>query len=131
MTSGNYLVLALTIVNLVLLASQTLGNDVSAATQIVRAERFELVDSRGTVRAKLMVRDDDFAGLSLFNAKGEHRASLQAGADGATLLLEALDGKHRAMLTTAPGPRRTYLHLVDGHGFVSFDPEQTIRKENR
>ncbi len=50
MTSGNYLVLALTIVNLVLLASQTLGNDVSAATQIVRAERFELVDSRGTVR---------------------------------------------------------------------------------
>jgi hypothetical protein len=80
------------------------------AARTVRAERFELVDSQGKVRAAL----DVYAGspcLVLNDAAGKGRAMLNLLANGATLALHDAQGKLRAGL-----------HVTDkGAGLDLFD----------
>jgi hypothetical protein len=55
---------------------------IEAAAEVVRASRFELVDSEGHVRAALTLDGDGNPGLSFSDAQGNVRASLVLGQEG-------------------------------------------------
>ena len=55
---------------------------VEAAAEVVRASRFELVDSDGNVRAALTLDAEGNSGLSLSDEEGNVRASLVLGPEG-------------------------------------------------
>ena len=107
--------------------------------KVFRAERFEVVDRNGTIRAVMGMRlgwpglalfdkdgmlravlavDNDVAGLRLTNEKGRDRACLIARENAAGLALHDKDGKERAALAVnadgSPG-----LTLLDKDGKVS------------
>jgi len=55
---------------------------IEAASEVVRANRFELVDSEGKVRAALTLDGEGNPGLSLSDGDGNVRASLVLGREG-------------------------------------------------
>jgi len=92
-----------------------------AATQpvanVVRAQRFELVDAKGKVRIQLGIggKDGQAPGAGLFDEKGQLRAALAVGADGSPFLsLYDEKGNGRAGLSAVP--EGTGLTLYDEKG---------------
>jgi hypothetical protein len=82
---------------------------------VVRAKRFELVDSEGKVCAKLALREDEMPGLSLFDRDGHERGTFCIDTQGAL---------HLTMRTKSGGVFGTLsfgtdwrlgLQLIDGH----------------
>ena len=53
-----------------------------AAAEVIRAKRFELVDSEGNVRATLQLDEAGAPGLALFDEEGRARAALVLGGEG-------------------------------------------------
>jgi hypothetical protein len=90
---------------------------------VIRAQRLEIVDDEGRVRAALAAdRDnhegDDIVGLELFAATGETRAWL-LDVGGVVQLALALHGNQVAVLESVPrsgGSATTSLVLCDGPG---------------
>lgn len=84
--------------------------------KVLQAERFEVVDQAGKVRAVLAVADSGALGLTLADQAGKTRAILGTLSDG-TPHLGFLDrtGKARALLGTMPNGRMV-LALLDKHG---------------
>ena len=81
------------------------------APEVIRAQRFELVDAEGRLRAVLTD-----AGLVLYDEKGKSRATLSLDTDGRpTLSLSDERGKLRAMLALDGSPT---LMLWDEQGEV-------------
>ncbi len=87
----------------------------ASGPDVVRAQRFELVDAEGRVRALLAMSLDGRPGLAFLDEKGEGRAGLVLGTDGPTLELWDKKGKLRARLAVHPdlGPALT-LHDEQG-----------------
>jgi len=77
--------------------------------KVVRAERFEVVDAKGEVRAVLAVREDGTPHLALFDADGQVRAIVAVLPSGTPdLYLCDADGKPRASLAVwEDGPSLT------------------------
>jgi hypothetical protein len=72
---------------------------IEAAAEVVRASRFELVDSDGNVRAALTVDGEGNSGLSLSDEEGNVRASLVLNREGIPRLnLMGKSGTVRASL---------------------------------
>lgn len=71
--------------------------------KVVRAEKFELVDSKGKVRGAFSTGIDGNAELSLFGKQGKERAVLTLDATGPTISLKDDDGELRARLTLVAG----------------------------
>ncbi len=66
----------------------------AAAPEVVQAQRFELVDAEGEVRARLSVAPTIGPGLFLYDDRGEVRARLRLTRDGCpTLELWDEDGR--------------------------------------
>lgn len=69
------------------------------AAAAVRAQRFELVDAEGNVRARLALQEDGTPGLCLCDAKGKMRAGLLLNREGVPqLCVWAESGALRATL---------------------------------
>ncbi len=85
---------------------------------VVRAERFELVDAAGHVRAALGTSKEGHIGLGIFDDDGNLRAALHLPPDGsARLSLGDGNGVERAMLGVEPDGSPV-LHLGDETGKV-------------
>jgi len=91
---------------------------------VVRAKRFELVDSEGKVCATLALREDEMPGLSLYDREGQERATFAIDTGGAL---------HLAMRTKTGGVLcslrfgsdwRPGLQLVDGNYQVIWSAVQ-------
>ncbi len=67
--------------------------------QVLRAERFELVDASGAVRAALALDEEGNPGLILLDSQGVQRASLSLMPDGSPrITLYGKTGLRRASL---------------------------------
>ena len=95
--------------------------DVRAAVKagvpkVVRAQRFEVVDSKGKRRASLSLGADGSPALNLLDKHGKARAALSVGADGSpALALFDKDRKVRAVLALLPDGRPLLaVHDKDG-----------------
>ena len=108
--------------------------------EVVRAQRFELVDTAGEVyarlgfekgqvqfnlydkqgqdRASFVLFADGMPGLVLFDDKGEQRLSLSASSDASTL--EMMDAAGRKLLNLSVGPGKS-------SGLGVFDEQQKLR----
>jgi len=81
----------------------------------VRAERFELTDSSGRVRAVLEMRDGQPM-LSMCDARGNERVSIGVASDGASsVIIRDSEGFGRGGLVFVPGTGAS-LSLNDGRG---------------
>ncbi len=107
------------------------GADKASAPEIVRAQRFQLVDDRGGVRAELAMSEGQ-PGMTLYDAEGRIRADISLGSDGAPRLGLGWDnGKPCVLLSldeVALG-HRALLSLLDRRGrtrvALSVDPEDS------
>ena len=69
---------------------------------VVQAQRFDLLDANGTLRARLGVEaDNDSAGLTVFDSNGQARASIALGGDTAVVQTLSPQGG-RATLSALP-----------------------------
>jgi hypothetical protein len=69
---------------------------------VVQAQRFDLLDANGTLRARLGVdADNDSAGLTVFDSNGQARASIALGGDTAVIQTLSPQGG-RATLSALP-----------------------------
>jgi hypothetical protein len=90
----------------------------NAAPEVLRAQRFELVDSAGNVRGLLSLGDQTCPRLVLFDEQGDARARLMLHLDG-TPMLSLYDQTGRggvALAVGEEGPRG--LHVRDEEGTV-------------
>ncbi len=88
-----------------------------AVPGVVRAQRFELVDAAGKLRAGLEVRGAGSAGLVLYDARGTGRAWLLVADDGTPSLdLRDAAGKLRAGLEVYGDDGSAGLTLTDAVG---------------
>jgi hypothetical protein len=73
---------------------------------VLRAERFEVVDAAGIVRAQLGQNSEGMTGLSIFDLQGNTRVAMQQRADGLGLFsIQSAKGEVLAKLGTAPDDR--------------------------
>jgi hypothetical protein len=87
-----------------------------AAADVVKARSFEVVDTFGTMRAKLGMGTDGIVGLGLSDATGETRAALAVVPDGTvSLVLFGARQAERAQLTLNRD-KRVGLSLSDTNG---------------
>jgi len=92
------------------------GKQVPVA-KVLRAERFEVVDSSGKVRAALETLPDGSPGLTLRDKDGQMRAWLSLLPDGSPgLTLRDKDGQMRAGLLLSNGSPGLSLWGKDGKG---------------
>jgi hypothetical protein len=63
------------------------ATDTAAAPSVLRAQRIELVDERGIVRARLNTESNGEVMLRLMNQQGEIRVKLGASGEGSGLIL--------------------------------------------
>ena len=90
------------------------GKQVPVA-KVLRAERFEVVDSSGKVRAALETLPDGSPGLTLRDKDGQMRAGLLLSNGSPGLSLWGKDGKGGAMLAVrADGSPELALYDKDG-----------------
>ena len=61
----------------------------TSAPEVIGAQKFELVDAEGRVRAALEVKDDGTAQLELCDEKGRPRAAVGLETDGTPALVLA------------------------------------------
>jgi len=92
-----------------------------ASASTVRAERFELVDGQGEVRAVLSVEDGGTS-LVLTSAEGKGKVQLGAGAYGSGLALLDENGRMGAGLSAVKGKKDT----INVHGLILFDENGSI-----
>ena len=93
--------------------------EAEAATEdvVVQAQRFEVVDSSGKVRATLAMLPDGMSGLALFDAAGTPRANLLLSDKGTpSLSLDDAAGLERAALALAPFGDTPSLQMLDAAG---------------
>jgi hypothetical protein len=96
---------------LVAIAAVAYAAGKTSASEVVRAQKFELVDARGEARASLGV-DSDGPAFELTDDGGRPRARLFVDADGVGLMLLDEKGAMRAGLGV--GPEGPALGLLDG-----------------
>ena len=83
MSRGKWaVVLAVVVVLAAVAAAYAAGQATVPVQEVVRAQRFELVDGTGKVRAMLAVASDGRAGLMLADEKGKARAVLTLDSEG-------------------------------------------------
>ena len=114
---NKYLLIGLVILAIAWAFTSTTGTvQAQAGENIIQAESFELVDSQGTVRAALVVHDDE-PGLALYDENGTVRAALGMSEFGPVLGLADENGNLRATLGVSDelGPG---LYLYDEIGNV-------------
>jgi hypothetical protein len=113
-----YLALALTTVNLVLLAVLLWRGDSAGAQDVapvLRARTFELVDERGTVRASLRAEaNPDATVLRLTDEAGTIRVKLAADARGSGLVL--VDDRTELGVQIGAQPAGSFVKLVNRDG---------------
>jgi hypothetical protein len=118
------LVVVLTVTNLGLIAA-FLGRDLTVEAQsapaVLRAQRFELVDAGGQVRASLEVAGDSEALLRLRDSNGAVRVKLGGGAEGSGLVLFDDSTEPGVQIIarkrpTAQRPATTSVKLFGPHG---------------
>ncbi len=98
------------------LTSATGTVQAQAGENIIRAERFELVDSQGRVRGVLSATDDG-AGLYLYDENGKGCATLCVSDElGPGLAVCDANGTSRAMLDVLDGDPELVLYRADGTG---------------
>lgn len=90
------------------------------AAQVIRAERIELVDARGNVRARLNTEPDGEVVLRLIGANGEIRAKLGASDAGSALVL--LNGATEPGVHILATGSETALKLIDGNQRRILEP---------
>jgi hypothetical protein len=87
---------------------------------VLRTKRLGLVDDEGKVRAVLGTREEGIGGLSVFDASGRIRASLEAGEvpeQSSGLSVFDTDGKPRATVGMDNDPDRgSFFVLLDSKG---------------
>ena len=71
-------------------------------TKVVKAQKFELIDKEGKVRAALSVKDDGEPSLSLIDSDGTTRAEVFLVDGCPVLAIRDKVGKTRAALTASP-----------------------------
>ena len=106
MSRGKWaVVLAACIVLAAVAAAYAAGQAKMSAPEVIRAQRFEVVDAEGKVQAVLGLRRDGGATLDLSDAKGLKRATLTLLPDpgGPILVLSDARGEIRATLTVQQG----------------------------
>lgn len=80
--------------------AEAAGQAKSGVPEVIRAQKFELVDEEGKVRAVLGLGRDGAPNLDLSDAKGLKRATLALLPDGSpVLMLSDARGEERATLT--------------------------------
>ncbi|MDP2312221.1 MAG: hypothetical protein Q8P41_04895 [Pseudomonadota bacterium] len=99
-----------------------------ASNGTIRAERFEVVDTSGVVRASVGVTEGTGASdLRMYDAKGKERANLSVLAGGAaSLYLFDADKSIRVVLETggsAKGASSLYLFATNGQNVAMTTPE--------
>ena len=88
--------------------------DEEQAPQTVTAERFQLVDSEGTVRALLHV-DDSGSGLVLHDTTGKARTAIGVNASGAPgVYIFDADGRPRAAMADGGGVFGVFISNAEG-----------------
>jgi hypothetical protein len=118
MTRGRWMSVVVTacLAATVLVLSYAAGK--GSSPEVVRAQRFELVDSAGNVRGLLSLGDRACPRLVLFDEEGDARARLMLHLDG-TPMLSLYDQKGTggvALMVEEGGPRG--LHLRDKEGIL-------------
>ncbi len=81
--------------------------------KLIRAERFELVDTNGRTRVVTAVIDN-VSGMTLYSEKGQKTASLIQGKDGSVLAMSDENNKMRVGLSS--NKAGTVLGLFDENG---------------
>ena len=91
----------------------------SAESDVIRARAFQVVDSKGMVRATLSLTPDDKPVLSLADKSGTTRAMMWVNTNGSPAL-ELLDSKRtpRAAVLVAPDDSLATFVLRDAKGEV-------------
>ena len=108
------LIVAMCIAVTVGVLSYAAGRNV--APEVLRAQRFELVDSAGNVRGLLSLGDKACPRLVLFDEQGDARARLMLHLDG-TPMLSLYDQNGRggvALMVGEEGPRELQLRDKEG-----------------
>jgi hypothetical protein len=112
------LAVALAAINLVLLALLLFRGESVAAQDVapvLRAERFELVDERGKVRASIRAESEpDATVLRLMDENGTIRVKLAADANGSGLVL--LDDRTELGVQIGARDTGSFVKLVDWEG---------------
>ena len=95
--------------------------------KVIRAERFELVDGGGAVRAALAATSDG-PSLGLLDENGKGRAGLSVRTDGPSLVLRDENGKDRAVLgvTDLTIPRTESIEKRPPSSIVLFNEEGDV-----
>ena len=100
--------------------------------EVIRAERFEVVDENGMLRALLSLGTDGEPGLRLYDKNGQHRAALSLlnngeprlglyDKDGSRAVLGVVDGEPRLWFFDQNGKYRAALVLnADEEPRLSF-----------
>jgi len=95
------------------------GKATGGVPDVIRAQRFEVVDSQGRVRVALSVADEDTGSAStlvLFDGEGKRGAVLRVMANGGLFALSDDKGQPCAALIACPaGPR---LEMYDEAGRI-------------
>jgi hypothetical protein len=94
--------------------------DDASPAEVVQAKRLEIVDDEGQVRAVLGTREKGIGGLTVFDASGRKRASLEAGEiseESSGLSVYDTNGKPRAVVTMHnDSDKGSALILLDAEG---------------
>jgi len=121
----NYRLIALLVAILIGYAIARVGarGGQSPPAEVLRAKRFELVDSGGKTRCVIETTKDDAAIVKLLDKRGNELASLSSSPDGNSLLhLAGPDGFPRASMgCDAAGDRTASLSLTDATGKSAVD----------
>lgn len=80
----------------------------------LEAERFVLRDADGKMRADLGLTKEKRPALTLYDAKGTARVSLDLAEEGPSLVMHNAQGKKQVALTTTK--HSNSLHISDGNG---------------
>jgi hypothetical protein len=114
---SHQLLVGLTAVNVMLVVSTWTGSIVSPPDdpKVIRAQSFELVDTRGDVRLQLHLGEDGSGNLRIRDGNGKVRVKLGTSAAGSTALL-LMDQAVEPTLSLVAGESGTSITLLGADG---------------